>query len=103
MAKDTIHDEEVLLCITSFQKGNIMNNAISVNPNIHFGKPCIMGTRIIVQNVLELIREGISFEDILRDYYHDLKIEDLQACLEYAIHMIAVEAPHISLNTAVLC
>ncbi len=73
-----------------------MNNVISVNPNIHFGKPCITGTRITVRNVLELIREGISFEDILRDYYPDLKIEDLQACLGYAIHMIAIEDIHIS-------
>ncbi len=73
-----------------------MNNAISVNPNIHFGKPCIAGTRITIQNVLELIREGISFGDILQDYYPDLRIEDLQACLEYAIRMIAVEDIHIS-------
>ncbi len=67
-----------------------MNNAISVNPNIHFGKPCIAGTRITVQNVLELLREGISFGDILQDYYPDLRIEDLQAYLEYAVHMISV-------------
>ncbi len=58
--------------------------------------PCIAGTRITVQNVLELIREGISFEDILRDYYPDLKIGDIQACLEYAIRMIALEDIHIS-------
>ncbi|MCZ8192316.1 MAG: DUF433 domain-containing protein [Microcystis sp. M_OC_Ca_00000000_S217Cul] len=28
---------------------------ISVNPQIHFGKPCIEGTRITVQSVLELL------------------------------------------------
>lgn len=32
---------------------------ISVNPQIHFGKPCIAGTRITVQNVLELLDAGL--------------------------------------------
>ncbi len=38
-----------------------MKERITVDSNIHFGKPCISGTRITVQNVLELIREGITF------------------------------------------
>jgi uncharacterized protein (DUF433 family) len=58
-----------------------MNDRISVNPNIHFGKPCVAGTRIAVQNVLELIREGIGFSDIIRNYYADLPIDDIRlAC-----------------------
>ena len=42
---------------------------ISVNPNVHFGKPCVAGTRITVENVLELVSEGLSFEEMIRDYY----------------------------------
>lgn len=57
-----------------------MNERISVNPNIHFGKPCIAGARITVQNVLELINEELTFEEIKRDYYPDLEIEDIEAC-----------------------
>jgi uncharacterized protein (DUF433 family) len=57
---------------------------IIVNPQIHFGKPIINGTRITVQNVLELITEGLNFEQIIKDYYPDLKKEDIQACLQYA-------------------
>ena len=68
-----------------------MNERISVNPNIHFGKPCVAGTRITVQNVLELINEGISFEEIKRDYYPDLETEDIKACLDYAISLISAE------------
>ena len=41
-----------------------MNDTIVVNPTIHFEKPCIAGTRITVQNVIEFVREGISFENI---------------------------------------
>ena len=37
-----------------------MNNRIAVNPKIHFGKPCVAGTRIPVQSVLELVREGAA-------------------------------------------
>ena len=57
-----------------------MIEKIVVNPNIHFGKPCIAGTRITVQSVLELINEGITFNEIIRDYYPDLTVEDIRAC-----------------------
>lgn len=66
-------------------------NRISVNPQIHFGKPCIAGTRITVQSILELINEGLSFEIIIRDYYPDLETEDIKACIQYAIALIAAE------------
>ena len=49
-----------------------MKDRIAVNPQIHFAKPCVVGTRIPVQNVLELVREGLSFAEIIRDYYPDL-------------------------------
>ena len=68
-----------------------MNERISVNPNIHFGKPCVAGTRITVQNVLELINEDLSFEEIKRDFYPDLKTEDIKACIDYAIALISAE------------
>jgi len=64
---------------------------IAVNPQIHFGKPCIVETRITVQSVLELLKEGLSFDDIIQDYYPDLKIEDIKAYLQYAIALIAAE------------
>ena len=56
-----------------------MRNRIDINPAIHFGKPCVAGTRIPVQSVLEVVREGIPFDQIVRDYYPDLTIEDIQA------------------------
>ncbi|MCA1899259.1 MAG: DUF433 domain-containing protein [Chloroflexi bacterium] len=56
---------------------------IVVDPQIHFSKPVIQGTRITVQNVLELINEGLSFDQLVKDYYPDLKKEDIQACMLY--------------------
>jgi uncharacterized protein (DUF433 family) len=69
---------------------------IEVNPKIHFGKPCVAGTRIPVQNVLELVRDGIAFDKILQDYYPDLKREDIRACLQYAIEVLLAEDLHVA-------
>jgi uncharacterized protein (DUF433 family) len=77
-----------------------MKDRITVNPNIHFGKPCVAGTRIPVQSVLELVREGLSFAEIIQDYYPNLEIQDIQACLQYAIDVVAAEDIHIAAAAA---
>ncbi len=74
----------------------MMRERITVNPNIHFGKPCVAGTRITVQNVLELVKEGLSFAEIIQDYYPDLEIKDIRACLQYAIDVVTAEDIHIT-------
>lgn len=58
-----------------------MKEKITINPNIHFGKPCVTDTRIPVLNVFELIGEGLTFEEIIRDYYPELQVENIQACV----------------------
>jgi len=73
-----------------------MIDRIAVNPNIHFGKPCITGTRITVQSVLELLDEGLSFKEIIQNYYPDLTVEDIRACIQYAIALVAAEDIHLS-------
>jgi uncharacterized protein (DUF433 family) len=44
----------------------------------------VAGTRIPVVDVLELVGQGLPFEAIIRDYYPDLKVDDIQACVRYA-------------------
>jgi uncharacterized protein (DUF433 family) len=73
-----------------------MNERISVSPQIHFGKPCVAGTRIPVQSVLELVREGHSFPEIIHDFYPDLQPEDIRACVQYAIDVVASEDIHLA-------
>jgi uncharacterized protein (DUF433 family) len=68
-----------------------MPGRIVVQPDIHFGKPCVTGTRITVQSVLELVRRGVAPADICRDYYPDLSPEEVSACVQYAIDLIALE------------
>ncbi len=69
---------------------------IQVSPAIHFGKPCVAGTRVPVQVVLELVRDGVTFETIIRDYYPELKTEDIKACIQYAIDVVQTEDIHVS-------
>lgn len=68
-----------------------MIDRIAVDPKIHFGKPCVAGTRITVQSILELLNEGLSFNEIIQNYYPDLQIDDIRACIRYAIALIAAE------------
>lgn len=71
-----------------------MKDRIAISPGIHFGKPCVAGTRIPVQSVLELVREGLSFAETIRDYYPDLDQEDIRACIQYAMDIVAAEETH---------
>lgn len=56
---------------------------ITLNPNIRFGKPCIIGTRISVYDVLSWYASGMSSQEILVEY-PELNEIKLYACLSYA-------------------
>ncbi|MBW2709058.1 MAG: DUF433 domain-containing protein [Deltaproteobacteria bacterium] len=62
------------------------------DPKVHFAKPCVAGTRIPVQNVLELIEEGIFFEQIIQDYHPPLAVEDIKACVRYVVDLFKTES-----------
>lgn len=64
---------------------------ILVDPQIHFGKPCVAGTHIPMQSVLELLNEELSFSDNIRDYYSELQTDDIRACLQYEIALVAAK------------
>ena len=51
-----------------------MNKYISRDPNILSGTPVIKGTRIPIERVLFLFKEGYTIEEIQQEYNHvDLK------------------------------
>jgi uncharacterized protein (DUF433 family) len=52
------------------------------------------GTRIPVEDVLELIQENIPFTEIIGKYYPDLEIEDIKACVRYATDLVRSEEIH---------
>ena len=48
-----------------------------------------------MEDVLELVREGIPFDEIVQKYYPDLEVKDIKACLEYAVDLIRSEEIHL--------
>ena len=56
---------------------------IVVDPQILVGKPVIRGTRLAVELIVDLLAQGWSEEEILKNY-PGLTREDLQASLKYA-------------------
>jgi uncharacterized protein (DUF433 family) len=63
---------------------------IVINPKIMRGKPIVKGTRITVEQVLKLLAQGLSTDEILKDYPHLTK-EDITAVLLYAAKVAGEE------------
>jgi uncharacterized protein (DUF433 family) len=56
---------------------------ITIDPKVMLGKPCIKGTRITVELVLEKLAGGATVEWILDAYPH-VKKEDVLEAIRYA-------------------
>ena len=56
---------------------------ITIDPNQCGGRPCIRGMRIRVKDLLDMLAEGATEQEILNDY-PDLEAEDIRASLAYA-------------------
>ncbi len=61
---------------------------ITVDPNVRFGKPCIRGHRITVQEILEWLSSGTGQQQILSDY-PQLESDDFLAVYAYAANLAA--------------
>ena len=56
---------------------------ITVDPEQCGGRPCIRGMRIRVTDVLDLLANGLTPEQVLEEL-PDLEPEDIVACLRFA-------------------
>ena len=61
---------------------------ITVLPSVLDGRPCIRGSRVTVESVLDRLAQGVSPEAILIDH-PDLELDDVFACTAYAQRIIA--------------
>ena len=61
---------------------------ITIDPEVRFGKPCVRGHRITVQEILEWLSGGASQQQILADY-PQLEPEDFLAVYAYAAELAA--------------
>ena len=60
---------------------------ITVDPGQCGGRPCIRGMRIRVIDVLDLLANGLTREQVLLEL-PDLEAEDILACLRFASQRI---------------
>jgi uncharacterized protein (DUF433 family) len=66
---------------------NALLERITVEPGKCGGRPCIRGTRMRVSDVLELLANGASTEEVLSDH-PSLVRDDVLAVIAYdAVHM----------------
>ena len=59
---------------------------ISINPNICHGQACVKGTRIPVHQIVRMLSNGDTVEDLLAEY-PSLTRADIMACLDYAAEL----------------
>jgi uncharacterized protein (DUF433 family) len=56
---------------------------ISIDPNTCHGQACVKGTRIPVHQVVRMLANGDTVDELLAEY-PSLCREDILACLDYA-------------------
>lgn len=76
-----------------------MFERITFNSQVMGGRACIRGMRITVSLVLSLIANGMSVEEILKEY-PDLEAEDISASLKYAVFLAQEEIRPFSRSAA---
>ncbi|MEK6982850.1 MAG: DUF433 domain-containing protein [Candidatus Micrarchaeota archaeon] len=65
---------------------------IVIDEKIRHGKPTIKGTRITVDEVLDMLKSGMSYEEITKDY--SLTKDQIVAVLTYVSSLIHGEEVH---------
>ena len=68
-----------------------MNQRICIDVNICHGKPVIRNTRVLVSNILADLADGLSANDIIRNY-PNINEEDIKAALEFGSELAQFES-----------
>jgi uncharacterized protein (DUF433 family) len=69
---------------------SVYGDRIVKDPEILTGKPVVRGTRIPVELVLAKLARNPDLNDLFEDYPR-LTLEDVKACLEYALGLVERE------------
>ncbi|MGH3636083.1 MAG: DUF433 domain-containing protein [Mycobacterium sp.] len=60
-----------------------VSSIIEVRPGVRSGKPCFVGTRITVYDVLEYLASGMTIDQIVADF-PELSAAHVRAAIEFA-------------------
>jgi uncharacterized protein (DUF433 family) len=72
-----------------------MFDRITFDPQIMGGRACIRGMRITVSLLVNLVANGMTTDQILREY-PDLEEEDIKQALQYAASLASEEIHPLS-------
>jgi uncharacterized protein (DUF433 family) len=67
---------------------------ISMDPDVRFGKPCLVGTRIDVATIVGALAAGETVETVAEEYA--LSLQQVRDALGYAAHVAAHLPPAVS-------
>jgi uncharacterized protein (DUF433 family) len=59
---------------------------VSIDPNICHGQACVKGTRVPVHQIVRMLANGDTVDDLLAEY-PSLSRDDIMACLDYAAEL----------------
>jgi uncharacterized protein (DUF433 family) len=71
-----------------------LQSRITIDPNVLVGKPIIKGTRLAVEFIIDLLAQGWTNDEILRNY-PGITLDDIQACLGYASASLKAEKVYV--------
>jgi len=74
-----------------------MYERISIDPRICHGQACIKGTRIPVHQVVRMLANGDSIDDLLQEFPRLTRADILQ-CLDYAAYLVEEEVSPLEAN-----
>jgi uncharacterized protein (DUF433 family) len=74
-----------------------MYERITVSPEVCHGQACVKGTRIPVHQVVRMLANGDSVDDLLREY-PALSRADILDCLDYAAYLAEEEISPIEVS-----
>lgn len=75
-----------------------MRKHILIDPKICHGQACIKGTRIPVHQILGMLANGDTIEELLEEY-PSITREDVLACLSYAAQLAEEQFAPITVLT----
>jgi len=73
-----------------------MFSRISIDPNVCHGQACIKGTRIPVHQIVQMLANGDTVDELLESY-PTIKKDDIMECLRYASYLAEEQIAPIEL------
>ena len=78
-----------------------MYDRISIDPRVCHGQACVKGTRIPVHQIVRMLANGDTIEELLEEY-PSLEREDILACLDYVASLAEEQVTPIEALTAAI-